>query len=157
MTPAPAVVKEGNCHIILTLKSVDIVLRFKNPLDPINDRYLIPPPSTYYYIKINIWVQKTLSWLFFENMLKVPEGNIRDDIRVRQSVCGLQSLLGYDTVFDMLLNLSGYQHLTELQVPVFLDSLLPKILEIVLRERQLSTMVCFSVYACLFHSRGDWL
>ena len=67
-------------------------------------------------------------------------------------MCGLQGLLGCDTVFHMSLILSGYQHLTELQIPVFLVSLLPKILEIVPRERQLSTMVCFSVYTGLFHS-----
>ena len=67
-------------------------------------------------------------------------------------MCDLQGLLGCDTLLDMSLNLSDYQHLTELQVPGFLVNLLPKILEIVPRERQLSTMVCFSVYAGLFHS-----
>lgn len=67
-------------------------------------------------------------------------------------VCGLQGLLGCNTVFDMTLNLSDYQHLTELQIPVFLVSLLRKILEIVPRERQLSTMVGFSVYGGVFHS-----
>ena len=67
-------------------------------------------------------------------------------------VYGLQGLLGRDTVFDMTLNLSDYQHLAELQIQVFLVSLLPKILEIVPRERQLSTMVCFSVDTGLFHS-----
>ena len=70
----------------------------------------------------------------------------------RVKVCGLQVLLGCDTVFHMSLILSDYQHLTKLQVPVFLVSLLPKILEIVPRERQLSTMVCFSVDTGLFHS-----
>ena len=70
----------------------------------------------------------------------------------RVKVCGLQVLPGCDTVFHMSLILSGYQHLTKLQVPVFLVSLLPKILEIVPRERQLSTMVCFSVYTGLVHS-----
>ena len=69
----------------------------------------------------------------------------------RVKVCGLKGLLGCDAVFDVSLNLSGYQHLTKLQVPGFLVSLLPKILEIVPRERQLSTMVCFSVYTGLFH------
>ena len=67
-------------------------------------------------------------------------------------MCGLQGLLGCDTVFHMSLILSGYQHLTELQIPVFLVNLLPKILEIVPRERQLSTMVSFSVYTGLSHS-----
>ena len=54
MTPPPAAVKESKCHIILTLKTLDTVLRFKKPLDPVSNRYLIPPSSTCYYIKVNV-------------------------------------------------------------------------------------------------------
>lgn len=151
MTPPPAAVKESKCHIILTLKTLDTVLRFEKPLDPVSNRCLIPPSSTYYYIKVNVWIKKHSPGYFLRGCYKCLEVTFVVMLECVK-VCGLQGLLGRDTVFDMTLNLSDYQHLAELQIPVFLVSLLPKILEIVPRERQLSTMVCFSVDTGLFHS-----